>query len=176
MAILPIRRYPDPALRETAVPVAVIDDGLRRLAADMIETMIAADGVGLAAPQVGKSVRVAVVDFDPGRRDPRVLINPVITRRSRRKEVSDEGCLSFPGLRSKVKRAQNVTCSAQNLDGDVVEYAAEGLAARAVQHEIDHLDGMLFVDKVGPSDRLTLRGELAEMERTFDEIRRGEPD
>ena len=170
MAILPIRKYPDPVLRKKAKPVTVIDARLRKLAADMIETMEDANGVGLAAPQVGVSLRMVIVDFDPEVRDPRVLINPVITKRSGRKVLDDEGCLSFPGLRSRVKRSPEVICEAQNLDGEVVEYQAEGLSARAIQHELDHLDGLLFVDKVGPSDKLTIRDELAEMEETYADL------
>ena len=170
MAILPIRTYPDPVLRKEAEPVTVIDAKLRQLAADMIETMQDANGVGLAAPQVGVSLRMVIVDFDPENGDPRVLINPVITKRSGRKEVGDEGCLSFPGLRSRVKRSPRVVCEAQNLDGDIVEYQAEDLSARAVQHELDHLDGMLFVDKVGPSDKQSIQPELEELEATWEEL------
>lgn len=175
MAKLPIRVYPDPVLREPARPVAVIDATLRQLASDMIETMQAANGVGLAAPQVGVGLRLAIVDFDPENGDPRVLINPVITKRVGRKELGEEGCLSFPGLRSRVKRNLRVVCEAQNLDGEIVEYQAEGLSARAVQHELDHLDGMLFVDKVGPSDKQSIQAELEEMEQNFAEFaRKGE--
>lgn len=170
MAILPIRQYPDPVLRKAAEPVKTINDDLRRLAADMIETMQDANGVGLAAPQVGESIRMVVVDFDPDNHEPRVLINPVIVKRSRQKEMCDEGCLSFPGLRSKVKRAAKVVCEAQNLDGDIIEYQVEGLSARAVQHELDHLDGILFVDKVGPSDKLSLREDLAELEYAYENL------
>ncbi len=170
MAILPIRHYPDPVLRKVAEPVKVIDEKLRQLAADMTETMKAANGVGLAAPQVGESIRMVVVDFDPENGDQHVLINPVIVKRSRQKDICDEGCLSFPGLKSKVKRSLKVTCEAQNLDGDVVEYEAEDLAARAIQHELDHLDGMLFVDKVGPSDKLALKDDLEEMEDSYQKL------
>lgn len=170
MAILPIRKYPDPVLREPAKPVTVIDARLRQLAADMIETMEDANGVGLAAPQVGVGLRMVIVDFDPENHDPRVLINPSIVRRIGRKELGDEGCLSFPGMRSRVKRNPGVICEAQNLDGEIVEYQAEGLAARAVQHELDHLDGMLFIDKVGPSDRQSLRDELLELEDSYQEL------
>lgn len=170
MAILPIRKYPDPVLREPTKPVAVIDAKLRQLAADMIETMEDASGVGLAAPQVGIGLRLAIVDFDPEVGDPRVLVNPVITKRCGRKEQGDEGCLSFPGLRSRVKRNPKVIVEAQNLDGEIVEYQAEGLSARAVQHELDHLDGMLFVDKVGPSDKQSIRDELLEMEENYDTL------
>lgn len=174
MAILPIRRYPDPVLREPAKPVTVIDASLRQLAADMIETMEDANGVGLAAPQVGVGLRIVIVDFDPENRDPRVLINPVITKRGGKKELGEEGCLSFPGLRSRVKRSPRVVCEAQNLDGEVVEYQAEDLPARAVQHELDHLDGQLFVDKVGPSDKQSLRDELLELEENYAALQEGE--
>ncbi len=167
MALIPIKSYPDPILRQVAKPVAVIDAKLRTLAADMVETMQDVRGVGLAAPQVGESIRMVIVDFDPEVGDPRVLINPVIIKKSGRKELAEEGCLSFPGLRSRVKRSPVVVCEAQNLDGEIVQYQAEGLAARAVQHELDHLDGLLFVDKTGPSDRQSIEAELAEMERNF---------
>ena len=170
MAILPIRRYPDPVLRKAAEPVRTINKELRQLAADMIETMGDANGIGLAAPQVGKPIRMVVVDFDPENHEPRVLVNPVVVKKSRQKETVDEGCLSFPGLKSKVKRSLKVVCEAQTLDGDIVEYQTEGLPARAIQHEIDHLDGMLFVDKVGPSDKLSLREGLAELEYAYDQL------
>lgn len=167
MALLQIRKYPDPVLRAEAQPVTVIDDKLRQLAKDMIETMIDANGVGLAAPQVGVSLRMAVVDFDVENHDPHVLINPVITKREGKRESVDEGCLSFPGVRSPVKRNPRVTCSALDLDGKVQEYSVDGLTARCIQHETDHLDGMLFIDKVGPSDKMSLRGELAELEDEY---------
>ncbi len=167
MAILPIRLYPDPILRSVAKPVAVIDAELRKLAQDMIETMHDANGVGLAAPQVGVGLRLIVVDFDPEKGDPRVLVNPVIAKRSGRKQLGDEGCLSFPGIRSRVKRTPALVVEAQDLDGALTAHEAEGLAARAVQHEIDHLDGMLFVDKVGPSDKQSLQRDLEEMEENY---------
>jgi peptide deformylase len=170
VAILPIKLYPDPVLRRAAQPVAVIDARLRQLAADMVETMESAEGVGLAAPQVGESLRLVIVDMNPGEGDPRVLINPVINKRSGRKELRNEGCLSFPGLRTKIKRNPVVICEAQNLDGEVVEYRVEGLAAQAVQHEIDHLDGMLFVDKAGPSDKQSIQPELEEMDDNYREL------
>ncbi len=171
VTLLKIRTYPDPVLREPAKPVAVIDSDLRQLAADMMETMEHAEGLGLAAPQVGRSVRMVIVDFDPEERDPRVLINPVIVKRSGKKELRKEGCLSFPGLHTHVKRSPVVVCEAQNLDGELVEYRAEGLPARAVQHELDHLDGLLFVDKAGPSDKQSIQPELEEMERVYDDLR-----
>lgn len=173
LAILPIRKYPDPVLREPAKPVSVIDDKLRQLADDMIETMHDANGVGLAAPQVGVGLRMVIIDFDPENRDPRVLINPVITKRCGRKLSGEEGCLSFPGMRSFVKRNPRVICEAQDLNGEMVVHDADGLSARAIQHEIDHLDGLLFVDKVGPSDKMSLREELEEMEQNYATLRQG---
>lgn len=169
--ILPIRVYPDPVLRDVAKPVSVIDSALRQLAADMVETMQDAHGVGLAAPQVGVGQRIVIVDFAPeDGGDPKVLINPVIVKRSGKRELADEGCLSFPGLRAPIKRSPKVVVEAQNLDGEIVEYQAEGLTARAVQHELDHLDGMLFVDKAGPSDKQSLQHELEEMEQNYEEL------
>ena len=171
MAILPIRKYPDPVLREMAKPVTVIDEKLRKLAADMVETMRDANGLGLAAPQIGVGLRLIVVEFDAENHDPRVLVNPVIVGRRGKKELGDEGCLSFPNLRSRVKRHPGVVCEAQNLDGETIEYQGEGLTARAIQHEMDHLDGMLFVDKIGPSDKISLRDGLAELEDNYAELR-----
>lgn len=170
MSILKIRTYPDPVLREPAKPVTIIDAKLRRLAGDMMETMQDAEGLGLAAPQVGESVRMVIVDFNPEESDPRVLINPVIVKRSGRKELRKEGCLSFPGLHTQIKRSPVVVCEAQNLDGEIVEYRAEGLSARAVQHELDHLDGFLFVDKAGPSDKQSIQPDLDEMEANYKDL------
>lgn len=167
MAILPIRKYPDPVLRKVADPVTVIDAKLRQLAADMIETMQDAQGVGLAAPQVGHSIRMVIVDFDPENGDPRVLINPTITKRAGKRELKPEGCLSFPGIHTEIKRAPKVFCEAQNLDGEIVEYETEALTARAIQHELDHLEGMLFVDKAGPSDKQSLKPDLEELEASY---------
>ncbi len=165
--MLEIRKYPDPVLRQKAAPVEIIDDELRRLAADMIETMYANKGVGLAAPQVGVSRRLFVVDLDPEQRDPRVLINPVFRSRSKGKESQTEGCLSLPTLEARVSRSASVVVEAQDLDGQVVEYAVEGLAARAMQHENDHLDGILFVDKASPAAKISLQPDLEQLEHTY---------
>jgi peptide deformylase len=166
--ILTILRYPDPVLREAARPVERIDAGLRALATDMLETMRAAEGVGLAAPQVGVGLRLAVVEFNPeGGDDARALVNPVVVRRSRDRGTADEGCLSFPGVRTKIKRAARVTVSYQDMDGAEREAEVEGLAARAVQHELDHLDGVLFVDKADRAGKAAVRDELAAMEEAF---------
>ncbi len=162
-----IRRYPDPFLRERSQPVPQIDDGIRRLAGAMIETMYEHRGVGLAAPQVGEHHRLVIVDFDPEHRDPHVLINPKILKRSRTKETGCEGCLSVPGLEGKVARAATITAQAQDLSGAVQEFRVDGLTARAIQHEIDHLDGVLFIDKLSPAAKLSLRDEIRRLEQAY---------
>ena len=167
MPILPIRRYPDPALLRPSLPVETIDNNLRTLAADMIETMKDASGIGLAAPQVGVNTRLVVIDRDPEKHDPVILVNPVFIRRSKEKETAEEGCLSFPGLRIKLKRHVGVTCQAQDLEGNVLEVEAEGLLARALQHELDHLDGVVFVARLGPGGRRAVRGELEAMTEAY---------
>lgn len=147
MAVLPIRVYPDPVLRRPCPPVAAVDDDLRRLARDMVETMYAAPGVGLAAPQVGSSARLAVVDTTVGEEEGalHVLVNPELVAREG-EQVDVEACLSIPDLSEKVKRPQRVRVAALDLDGAPLELDAEGFLARALCHEIDHLDGILFVD------------------------------
>ena len=147
MAILPIRLYPDPVLRVRCPEVEVFDDELRQLVDDMVETMHMAPGVGLAAPQVGVEKRLAVVDTSVGE-DPEmlwILINPEIVHQEGR-EVDTEGCLSIPSFSEKVTRPQHVTVKAQNLDGEEFELETSDFEARAICHELDHLDGILFVD------------------------------
>lgn len=147
MAVLPIRIYPDPVLRVKCRPVTEFDDRLRKLAADMVETMHAAPGVGLAAPQVGVELRLVVVDVSVGE-DPKqlhVLVNPEIVHREG-VETDVEGCLSIPGLTDKVDRPAFVRVKALDPEGKPLELQAEDWFARAVCHEIDHLDGVLFVD------------------------------
>lgn len=147
MAILPIRIYPDPVLRVKTRRVETFDARLRKLAADMVETMHAAPGVGLAAPQVGSELRLAVVDISVGE-DPdllMVLVNPEILRREGL-ETDVEGCLSLPGINDKVDRPFTITLRAQGLAGEFSELEAEGYQARAICHEVDHLDGILFTD------------------------------
>ncbi len=164
--MLEIRLYPDPVLREECRPVAVIDDQIKQLAADMIAAMYAARGVGLAAPQVGETIRLMIVDIDVEKQEPRVFINPVLVKRSKEKATDEEGCLSFPGIMAKVTRPAEVTVEAQDLSGEMQTYACGGLLARALQHEMDHLDGVLFPDKVSPAVKLSLREELRQMEET----------
>jgi peptide deformylase len=149
MAILPIHQLGQPVLREVARPIEDVDDELRRLIADMFETMDAALGVGLAANQVGVARRVAVIEADDHRF---VMINPVILESSG-KESADEGCLSIPDLQAEVSRPRRVLLEATNEAGERFRLELDGLAARAVQHEIDHLDGILFIDHLGALKR-----------------------
>lgn len=147
MAILAIRIYPDPVLRVKCREVTDFDASLRKLAADMVQTMHAAPGVGLAAPQVGVDKRLAVVDTSVGETpaELRVLVNPQIVRREGM-ETDTEGCLSLPGLTDKVDRPFAITVRAQDLEGKPFELQADGYLARAICHEVDHLDGVLFTD------------------------------
>ncbi|BCR03354.1 peptide deformylase [Desulfuromonas versatilis] len=151
MALLKIYHYPDPVLKQVAAPVTGIDDDLRRLAADMAETMYAAPGVGLAAPQVGVSKRLVVIDCAPKGEPPQLLtvINPEIL--SREEDCcEEEGCLSVPGYYARVERQARVRVRYLDLDGNTVERESTGLEAICFQHEIDHLDGILFVDHLSP--------------------------
>lgn len=149
MAVLEIRKYPDEVLKKKALPVENIDRGLQRLIDDMIETMYAAPGIGLAAPQVGISKRLVVIDASLGEEKNAliVLINPEITDTEGFAD-SDEGCLSVPGYTSSIKRAGRVTVKGLDRNGKPVQIEGDGLLARALQHEIDHLDGILFVDRM----------------------------
>ncbi len=161
MAILPIRIYPDPVLRVKCPEVKEFDAALRKLASDMIETMHAAPGIGLAAPQVGVEKRVAVVDLSVGedRSQIHVLVNPkIVAKEGLESEV--EGCLSLPGINDKVDRPLRVTVQAQDLEGKPAEIQAEDWLARALCHEIDHLDGVLFVDLLRGLRRERVRRQL----------------
>lgn len=154
MAVFPIRTHGDPVLRARAATVEVFDGDLRRLAHDMIDTMHDAPGVGLAAPQIGVSKRICV--FNAGDGD-RVLVNPEIVEASGSWEY-DEGCLSVPGHFWKITRPAYVRAVGQNLDGAPVEYAGEELLARVLQHEVDHLDGRLLLERLDqPTRRAALR-------------------
>ena len=151
-----VLHYGEEPLRAESEPVTEINDDIRRLVDDMFETMNEAKGVGLAAPQVGVNLRLAVIDIGD---DPMVLINPRILRSSG-KETCDEGCLSLPGLTEKVERAKKVVAEATDIDGSVYEIEAEGLLARAIQHELDHLDGVLFIDRISKARKLQIKHEL----------------
>jgi peptide deformylase len=154
MAILRIHHYPDPVLKQKAAPVAAFDAGLRQLADDMLETMYAAPGVGLAAPQIGISRRLIVLDCSPkdGERQPLVAVNPEILAREG-ECCEEEGCLSVPEYYAKVVRSEKVRVRFQELDGTRREVEADGLWAICFQHEIDHLDGILFIDRLSPLKR-----------------------
>lgn len=166
MAQLPIRLYPDPVLRRETVPVETIDDELQQLIDDMIETMHAAPGVGLAAPQIGRSLRLAVVDASAGE-DPaavRVLINPQLLDQEGT-ETDLEGCLSIPDFTDKVTRPLRVRVRARDRDGKTFELDAEELEARAICHEIDHLNGVLFTDRLRGLRAERARRHLRRLER-----------
>lgn len=158
MALLEVRLLGAQVLRERAVPVAGVSDETRRLVRDMFDTMYDAEGIGLAAPQVGVSERILVVDVkeEDESRHVHALVNPVITRSSRDTDRSVEGCLSIPGIEETVTRPTRVTVEALSPDGDPVRIEAGGLLARALQHEVDHLDGVLFIDRVSPLKRRML--------------------
>ena len=157
MAILEIKEYGEPVLREKALPVKEVTPEILNIIKDMAETMYADSGVGLAAPQVGISKRIILID---GEEDGLiVLINPMIVK-SEGEVVAEEGCLSVPGIYSQVKRASKVTVKALNENGDPIEITKEALTARALQHEIDHLDGILFVDRIGRMERQMLLDKL----------------
>lgn len=161
MAILPIRIYPDPVLRTKCRLVTDFDAGLKKLATDMVDTMHVAPGVGLAAPQVGVGLRLAVVDTSIGEDPSRllVLVNPEVTERSGL-ETEVEGCLSLPGINDKVDRPAAIVVRAQDLLGHPFEVEAEGYLARAICHEVDHLDGILFPDHLRGLRRERVRRQL----------------
>lgn len=149
-----IRLFGDPVLREPAEPVAAIDDRVRALVADLVETMYEADGVGLAAPQVGIGLRVIVVDTREEKGSGALaLINPRIADASAETDKAEEGCLSIPGIAEIVERPARVVVEALDPDGEPVRIEADGLSARALQHEVDHLDGVLFLDRLSALKR-----------------------
>ncbi|GAB6050568.1 peptide deformylase [Hydrogenophilus islandicus] len=164
MALLPILHYPDPRLHRKAEPITEITPEIRQLAADMAETMYEAPGIGLAATQVNVLKRLIVVDVSDTRDQLLTLINPEILAKEG-EVVSEEGCLSVPGIYEKVKRSERVTVRALNLEGETVEIAAEGLLAVCLQHEIDHLDGKVFVDYLSPLKQSRVKAKLAKRAR-----------
>jgi len=167
---LHIVKYPHPTLRHRSKPLRRVDAELRRLVAEMFELMYAHKGVGLAANQVDLPYRLFIVNLasEPAaKQDELVFINPVITSRKGNAQ-DDEGCLSFPDIFAPVRRPERCVVSAYNLRGDFVRYELSGLAARAVQHEYDHLDGVLFIDRLDEDARLTVRPALAALELAFE--------
>jgi peptide deformylase len=164
MTKLAILEYPDPRLRKRAEPVAVVDDALRKLASDMLDTMYAANGVGLAATQVDVHRRLIVLDVSEERNQPLVLINPVLLL-AEGNGPGEEGCLSLPGIYDKLSRATHIRVRAQNLQGDPFEMDAEGLLGTCIQHEMDHLEGKLFVDYLSELKRQLIRRRMEKERR-----------
>jgi peptide deformylase len=156
MALRTIEIMGSPVLREKCAQVDVVDDDVRVLVRDMMETMYHSSGIGLAAPQVGLTTRVIVVDprdEEETRRNPIALVNPQVVWSSKEKDKAPEGCLSIPGMEDVVQRPASVVVEGLDPDGDEVRIEAEGLLSRVLQHEIDHLDGVLFVDRLTPLKR-----------------------
>ncbi len=164
MALLPILEFPDPRLRTRAQPVAEVDDSIRRLIDDMFETMYAAPGIGLAATQVNVHKRVIVIDISESHDQPVVLINPELLKREGLEEM-EEGCLSVPGIYDKVTRAERIRVRTLDRNGKQVEFDADGLLAVCIQHEMDHLDGKLFVDYLSELKRTRIRKKLEKERR-----------
>ena len=183
---LSILQYGDPVLRAKGKRIEKIDQRIRELAQDMIETMHAANGVGLAAPQIGESLQLTVLDvsqvedrpstmklngksFDPRSAMPLVLINPQIDLGGET-EMGTEGCLSFPEITGEIDRAKSITVRAQNLDGESIELETTGFLARAIQHEVDHLNGILFIDRMSSAAKTSLSSKLKRLQK---EMQRG---
>ena len=169
MAQLHILRYPDPRLHTVAKPVAAVDDRVHTLISDMLETMYAAEGVGLAATQVDVHLRLIVMDTSESRDKPVVLVNPEIVSRSAEMAVNEEGCLSVPAVYDRVERNATVKVRALDRQGQVFELDAEGLMAVCVQHEMDHLLGKVFVEYLSPLKRVRIRTRM--LKKTREELR-----
>jgi peptide deformylase len=164
MAKLPILEFPDPRLRTVAKPVARVDDALRQRIDDMFETMYAAPGIGLAATQVNFHQRLLVLDVSEDQTRPMVFVNPEILTRDG-SQVYQEGCLSVPGIFADVTRHDRIVVRALDRDGQAFEIEADGLLAVCIQHEIDHLDGKVFVDYLSPLKRELVRKKLAKQRK-----------
>ncbi len=162
---LKLVRYPADVLRAERAPIAEINypGGIEALARDMLETMYLSRGVGLAAPQIGINARITVIDASEERDQPMVLIDPE-TAECSGTNTEEEGCLSVPGIQGKVKRAERVVVEFTTLDGERIAVEAQGLLSRVCQHEIDHLDGKLFIDRLGMAKRLTIKRQLGRLE------------
>lgn len=169
MSKLDILRYPDPRLHKVARPVAAVDGRIRQLVDDMLETMYAAEGVGLAATQVDVHERVIVIDTSEARDEPIVLINPELVETSEEMMLTEEGCLSVPEIYDKVARHARVRVRALDRSGESREFDADGLLAVAVQHEMDHLVGKVFVEYLSPLKRSRIKTRM--LKKTRDEAR-----
>lgn len=168
MALLPILEFPDPRLRTRAVPVTHVDARIQQLVDDMFETMYAAPGIGLAASQVDVHERVIVIDISENRSDPRVFINPEISIVDETLGAYDEGCLSVPGFYETVKRPSRIEVTAMDRDGAAFTEELDGLLGICLQHEIDHLEGKLFVDYLSPLKRQRIRNKLVKDQKSRD--------
>jgi len=164
MALLPILRFPDPRLKKVAALVTRIDDSTRKLVADMAETMYEAPGIGLAATQVDVHQRIVVIDVSEDKSDLQVFINPTLGK-CEGSQTGEEGCLSVPGIYDKVERAERVSISYLDLDGKQQVLEAEGLLAVCIQHEIDHLNGTVFVDHLSQLKQLRIKNKMAKQAR-----------
>jgi peptide deformylase len=165
MALLPLLYYPDPKLLTVAKPVQAVDARIKKLIGDMLETMYDASGVGLAATQVEVHERLIVIDVSEQRNSPLVLINPELIWASSDKQVSDEGCLSVPGIYDEVERAAAVRVSALDGDGDARIIEADGMLAVCIQHEMDHLKGKVFVEYLSPLKRNRIKTKMLKARR-----------
>ena len=165
MALLPILCYPDPRLHKVAQPVQAVDDRLRALIDDMLETMYEASGIGLAATQIDVHQRLVVIDTSEERNQPMVLINPEITWMSDERVKGDEGCLSVPGIYDGVERATAVKVTALDRDGQTQNIEAEGLLAICIQHELDHLKGKVFVEYLSPLKQGRIKTKMVKAQK-----------
>ena len=164
MALLHILEYPHPGLREKARPIDKIDNRITQLARDMLETMYDAPGIGLAATQVNVAEQLIVIDLSDDKNEPLILINPEITAADGH-QTYEEGCLSFPGVYAKVERANQITLAYQDIEGQKQVLEADGLLAICIQHEMDHLQGKVFVDYLSPLKRNRIRKMLEKRQR-----------
>jgi peptide deformylase len=168
MAILPILTFPDPRLHTKAKPIAVVDERIKKLADDMAETMYKAPGIGLAATQVNVHERLLVTDVSEERNDLRVLINPKIIR-AENFVKNQEGCLSVPGIYDDVDRAQSITVEALDRNGEAIQFDAEGLLAVCIQHEMDHLDGKVFVEYLSMFKQSRIKTKMKKRARELEQ-------
>ncbi|MDX1668796.1 MAG: peptide deformylase [Limnobacter sp.] len=167
MALLPILRYPDPRLKKVADKVTQFDDQLEKLTRDMAETMYDAPGVGLAATQVDVHKRVIVIDVSEDKSNLLVFINPEIVESSEATQPYEEGCLSVPGIYEKVERPESVRIKAHNVKGEVFEMDCEGLLAVCIQHEMDHLNGKVFVEYLSQLKQTRIKTKLKKQEKAL---------
>ncbi len=165
MERLKILEYPDKRLRRISETITVFDQGIKTLSANMLVTMYEERGIGLAAPQVDKPIRLIVMDISEDRDQPMVFVNPVISSYEGKIE-SNEGCLSVPDIKTDVKRHETITLSAQGLEGNTISFDAEGLLSICIQHEIDHLNGKLFIDYISDIKLQRLRKKISKQNKT----------